>query len=256
MIFALVLGLAAAADGDLRDLCPDRPGRLTPACIVDAGHLQAETALADFTHDTSGGGVTDTTAGASTLLRYGVTQHLELLAGWTPFVHAHSPGQRAVDSVGDVTLGLKQSLLHPDGKGFSLAVQPFVTLPTAKAAVGVGSTVEGLIVPVTVALPADFALGLSPEVDRVANAGDRGHRASYTMIGGVSRQFGPVNAGVELAGTHDDDPTGRTTKATADLFAAYIPKAHPTVQFDASAYIGLNRDTPAVEVQVGVSHRF
>ncbi len=254
MIVALVLGLAASA-GALRDLCPDRPGRLTPACIVEAGHVEVETALADFTHDTSGG-VTDTTAVASTLLRYGVTQHLELLAGWTPFVHTHSPGTPAVDSIGDITLGVKQSLLHPDGKGLSVALQPFVVLPTATAAVGVGSTVEGLIVPLTLALPADFALGLSPEIDRVADAGARGHHASYTLIGGISRQLGSVNAGVELAGTHDDDPTGRTTRATADLFAAYVPKAHPSVQFDASAYVGLNHATPAVEVQVGVSHRF
>ena len=57
-----------------------------------------------------------------------------------------------------------------------------------------------------------------------------------------------VNAGVELAGTHDDDPTGRTTKATADVFAAYIPKSLPTVQFDAATYVGLNHDTPDVEV--------
>ncbi len=263
MIAAVVLGLAAAA-GDLRDLCPDRPGRLTPACIVDAGHLQVETAALDYTRTTTPADATDSFAVASTLLRYGVTQHLELIAGWTPFIHQRTRtfggGVDRTDGVGDVTLGVKQSLLHPDGKGVSLALQPFVIVPTAKAALGVGSTVEGLVVPVTVALPGDFALGLSPEIDRIADQGAigsaRGHHASYTMIGGVSRQFGTVNAGVELAGVHDDDPTGRTTRATADVFAAYIPKAHPSVQLDAAAYVGLNHDTPDVELIVGVSKRF
>ncbi len=262
-MIALLLGLAAAAaGGDLRDLCPDRPGRLTPACIVDAGHLQVETAAVDFTHDATGDDVTDTFAVGNTLLRYGVTQHLELLAAWTPYIHQRTRtferdgGVDRTDGVGDVTLGLKQSLLNPDGKKFSLALQPFVVVPTAKAALGVGSTEIGLIVPVTVALPADVQLGLSPEIDRVADAGARGHHAQYTLIGGLSRQFGAFTPGVELAAVHDDDPTGRTTKATFDVFTSYIPKALPSVQFDAAAYVGLNHDTPDVEVIVGVSKRF
>ena len=258
MIVAL-LGLAAAV-GELRNLCPDRPGRLTPACIVDAGHLLVEIGAVDYVHTSTPVDATDTVAVAGTLLRFGVTQNLELLAGWTPFVHQRTRtfggGVGAVNGVGDVTLGVKQSLLHPDGKGFSLAVEPFVILPTAKSALGVGHTVEGLVVPITVALPANFALGLSPEIDRIADAGARGHHASYTMIGGISRQFGAVDGGVELAGVHDNDPTGRTTRATANVFAAYIPKAHPNVQFDAAAYVGLNHDTPDVELLIGISRRF
>lgn len=260
ILLAVLAAAAGAGSSDLRDLCPDRPGRLTPACIVDASHLQVETAGVDFTHDATATDVTDTFGVASTLLRYGVTQHLELLASWTPYVHQRvrtfGAGATSTDGVGDVTLGLKQSLFHPDGKGLSLALQPFVVVPTAKAALGVGSTVEGLIVPVTLALPAAFSLGLSPEVDRLPDSAGRGHHASYTMIGGVSRQLGAVNAGVELATVHDDDPARRTTRVTADIFAAWVPKAIPTVQFDAASYVGLNRDTPDIEVLVGVSKRF
>lgn len=262
--FALLAGAAVAASAgasDLRDLCPDRPGRLTPACIVDAGHLLIETGAVDFVHDKTATDVTDTFSVASTTLRYGVTQHLEILASWTPYIHQRSrtfgTGPATMTSgVGDITLGLKQSLFHPDGKKFSLAVQPFVVIPTAKSALGAGSTVEGLIVPVTLSLPADFALGLSPEIDRLPDSAGRGHHASYTMIGGISRQFGAVNVGVELAAVHDDDPVNRTTKATADIFAAWIPKAMPSVQFDAGSYIGLNHDTSDFEVFVGVSKRF
>ncbi len=259
MLVALLLGLADAAGG-LRDLCPDRPGRLTPACIVDAGHLLVENGTVDFTHDRTSDDVTDTFALGNTLLRYGVTQHLELLAEWTPYLHQRTrtfgAGVDRTDGIGDVALGLKQSLLNPDGKKFSLALQPFVVVPTAKAALGVGSTEIGLIVPVTVALPAEIELGLSPEIDRVADAGSRGHHAQYTLIGGLSRQFGAFTPGVEVAAVHDDDPTGRTTKATFDVYTAYVPKALPSVQFDAAAYIGLNHDTPDIEAIVGVSKRF
>ena len=265
MIMATLLGLAAAAGGaDLRDPCFDRPGRLTPACIVDAGHVAVETATVDFTHDKTPTDVTDIFVLANTTVRLGVTQHLELLAAWTPYIHARTrtfgvPGGTAIghtEGVGDVTLAVKQSLLNPDGKKLSIALQSFVIVPTAKVALGVGSVVEGIIVPISLALPADFALGLSPEVDRVANSGGRGHHVSYTMIGGISRQFGSVSTGVELAGVHNDDPAGRSTKATADLFAAYIPKAHPNIQLDAATYVGLNHDTPDIEVLIGISKRF
>ena len=258
LLATLIAGPVAAAD--LRDPCFDRPGRLTPACIVDAGHLAVETGAVDFIHDATATDITDTLTIAATTLRYGLTSHLEAVAQWSPYVSVRNRmrggGVTTDRGVGDVFLGLKQSLLNPDGKGVSIALSPFVTIPTAKSSIGAGSSTQGLVVPVTIALPADFSLGLSPEVDRLPNGGDRGHHASYTMIGGLSRVFGAVTPGVELGVTHDDNPTGRVTKATADAFVAWIPKAIPTVQFDAAAYVGLNRDTPDVEAYIGVSKRF
>lgn len=258
ILLATIASPAAAAD--LRDLCPDRPGRLTPACIVDAGHLQVETGAIDFTHDATTTDVVDTFAAASTALRYGVTGSLEAVVQWTPYLSVRDRmrggGVTTERGVGDVLLGLKQSLLHPDGKGVSIALAPFVTIPTAKASIGAGKSAQGLVVAVTVPLPADFSLGLSPEVDRLPNGGARGYHASYTMIGGLSRAFGAVTPGVELAATRDNDPTGRTTRMTADAFVAWVPKALPTVQFDVATYIGLTRDTPDVEAYIGVSKRF
>ncbi len=260
IIAVLALLAAPAAAADLRELCPDRPGRLTPACIVDAGHLQIETGAVDFVHDAAASDITDTLTIASTTLRYGVTDHLEAVVQWAPYISARDRvrggGVTTDRGVGDVTLGVKQSLSHPDGKGFSIALAPFVTIPTAKSAIGAGSSTQGLIVPVTISLPADIALGLSPEIDRLPNEGANGHHASYTTIGGLSRAFGAVTPGVELAVTHDDDPTQRVTKATADLFAAWVPKSIKDVQFDVGTYFGLNRDTPDIEAFIGISKRF
>jgi len=260
-LIALLATLAApAAAAELRDLCPDRPGRLTPACIVDAGHLQAETGAVDFVHDATSSDITDTLTIASTTLRYGITGHLEAVVDWSPHVSVRNRtrggGVTTDRGVGDVLLGLKQSLLNPDGKGVSIALAPFVTIPTAKPAIGAGRSTQGLVVAVNVDLPADFALGISPEIDRLPNGGDDGYHASYSMVGGISRAIGAVTPGVELAVTQDDDPTGRTTKATADVFVAWAPKSLKTVQFDVGTYLGLNRDTPDVEAYVGISKRF
>ncbi len=260
LIATLAILATPAAAADLRELCPDRPGRLTPACIVDAGHLLIETGVVDWMHDATASDITDTLTVASTTLRYGLTNHLEAVAQWNPYVSVRDRmrgGSATTDrGVGDVLFGLKQSLLNPDGKGVSIALAPFVTIPTAKSAIGAGTSTQGLVVAVTVALPADFALGVSPEVDRLSNGADRGHHASYTMIGGISRAFGALTPGIELAATRDDDPTGRVTRATADAFVAWAPKSLPSVQFDVATYFGLSRDTPDIEAYIGVSKRF
>lgn len=257
-LLALLLIGAPAAAADLRDYCPDRPGRLTPACIVDPGHVSVEVGAADLTHHRFTGGVDDMLAVADTAVRAGITDRLELLAQWSLYNRVRSRAGGMVTTttgVGDVLLGLKQSFVHPDGKGVSVALQPFVTAPAAKDVIGAGKWTEGLIVPITVELPADVQLGLSPEIDRLPNA-EHGFHASYTMIAGLSRAFGTVTPGFEIAAVHDDDPGNRTTQVTADVFASYIPKASPNLQFDGGAYVGLNRDTPDVEVFVGVARRF
>ena len=258
MIIALLL--AAAATDDLRDLCTDRPGKLTPGCIVDAGHLLVEVGAIDFTHAVGASGTIDTTLAGDTMLRYGVTDHLEVVGEWVPYGHqrtrAGGGGAATVDGVGDVTLGVKQSLFNPDGDGLSVAVQPFVTIPTAPAAIGVGSPLVGVLLATTLNLPAQFQLALTPQIIRAADTGAQGHHARYTLGGGVSRMFGRIEGGVELVGTHDDDPLRRTTQATADVVLTYIPKAQPNLQFDTAAIVGLNHDTPDVEIRFGVSQRF
>ena len=113
----------------------------------------------------------------STLPRYGVTQHLEVLATWTPHIRQRSRtfgagSASVIQGIGDITLGVKQSSLHSDRKKFSLALESFVIIPTA------------------------------------------------------------------------------------DVLAAWIPKALPMVQFDCATYVGLDREMPNVEALIGVSKRF
>ena len=55
------LGANAAQAGDLRDFCPNRPGKGSPACILDAGHWQVETDIVDGTRDHRAGVTTTPT---------------------------------------------------------------------------------------------------------------------------------------------------------------------------------------------------
>ena len=78
-------GIASAED--LRDLCADRPGKGSPACTVDPGHLQAEFGLVDWTHDRNPGSVEDDVILGDLALRYGLGDSTELRFGWTAYGH-------------------------------------------------------------------------------------------------------------------------------------------------------------------------
>src|SRR6185295_14788764 len=109
--FALVAGLFAAisaAAQEPRGLCGDRPGLDTPPCTVDRGHLQAETAIGDWTRDLRRRERTDAVLVADTQLRYGVTDAIEARLAWTPFgwvrTHDREAGTTERRSgIGDVT---------------------------------------------------------------------------------------------------------------------------------------------------------
>ena len=137
-----------------------------------------------------------------------------------------------------------------------MAVQPFVVAPTGADGIGGDAWQGGVIVPVSIPLNSDWSLSLSPEVDARPDTDGSGRHAGYVLAGGVGRMVGPVNLGAELWVDVDDDPAGRVTQTSFDLTAAWTPKALKDVQLDASAYVGLNRRTPDLELVVGVAHRF
>ncbi len=259
LLLAALLAATPALAGDLRDLCPDRPGLDTPPCIVDKGHVLVEAGLGDWQHDRTATTVTDTVTAGDLLARVGVTDHLELFAGWTAYGHERvrdrpSGTIRRRHGTGDVTLGFKQSLLNPGGDGASIAVQGFVTAPTGTSGFGAGGWTEGILVPLRFALPAGFTLALTPEAERSANTQRRGHHAQWTMVGGIGHDLGQVSAQVELLVSRDDDPGARTTQALAGLNLSWQPA--DSLQLDAEVDAGLNRDAPDVRIALGLSRRF
>jgi hypothetical protein len=129
-----------------------------------------------------------------------------------------------------------------------------VTLPTATHGLGAGGWTGGVRLPVAIPLSGDTALGLTPEVDVLRDAGGGGTHLAWIGVGSLSHSWGPTTLGVELWGEIEDAPGATIRRATADVTAAYV--LGKTLQFDAGANFGLNRATPDAEVYVGVSRRF
>lgn len=258
---ALLAGGAALAQSAPRDFCPDRPGKGSPPCVLDVGRFQAELGLADAAYSRGGGTSTDDTAFGAVELRLGLAPTVEGQLSWTVHQRVREKDRTAgtvstVDGAGDLGLALRWSLRNPGGEGFSVALQPFVTAPTGADGIGGGTWQGGVIAPISLPLNADWSLAVSPELDLRADADGSGRHAGFSNAIGVGRSVGPVSLGVELWADVDDDPAGRVTSASFDLTAGWTPASTPDLQIDASAYLGLNRHTPDLELVVGVARRF
>jgi hypothetical protein len=256
-----VLAAAGGVQAQERDFCADRPGKGSPPCVLDAGRLQAELAGVDASFSRGGGtSVDDVTYGALEL-RLGLSATVEGQMTWTAHERVRTKDRASgiVDTVsgdGDLGLALRWSLRHPAGDGVSLALEPFVTAPTDAHGVGGELWQGGVAVPLSVPLGQDWSLNLSPQVEARENASGTGRHAGYALAAGVGHAIGPVNFDAELWVDRDEDPAGLVTQTSLDLTAAWTPKALHDVQLDASAYVGLNRQTPDLELAVGLAHRF
>lgn len=262
MLLAACLAAPAWAEdaASLREFCGDRPGLGTPACIVDKGHLQVELGLGDWTLDRQPDSRTDTILAGDAALRLGVTDSTELRLQWTAYGHVRvrDRASGAVDraaGIGDVTVGLKQSLRNPDGSGLSLALLPFATLPSGRREVGAGDWGAGLVLPVDYQLDDEWTLELTPEIDAAVDEDGHGRHLAYSGVVGVQAALGKAaNVTAELQALRDRDPEGHETRALAGLSLAYQPGSR--VQLDAGVNAGLDAHAPDVELYFGVSEKF
>jgi hypothetical protein len=245
---------AAEATEAVGDLCADRPGKATPPCILDAGHVQLEVALADAIFKRGHGEHETLTSVAPSELRIGLTSNLEVEVSWAPLIIDHQRGGPNVTGTGDLTVGLRHALTTPGSDGMQVSIQGYITAPTATHGLGAGGWTGGARLPMAIPLAKDLGLGLTPEVDVVRNEGGGGTHLAWSLPVGVSRAFGKTTLGLEVWGQVDDDPHARTYQASADVTAARM--VGENTQLDAGVNFGLNRQTPDVEAYVGISRRF
>jgi hypothetical protein len=253
-LLPILLAAASARAEGPRDFCADRPGKATPPCILDVGHVQLETALTDAVFRRSDDDRQETYALGSSELRIGLGRRLEAEAAWTPVIIDHHRGASRVTGVGDLTLGARWALSDPDKAGAAVSVQGFVNAPTATHGLGAGGWAGGARLPMAMALPGGFAIGVTPEADVARNANGWGALLAVNATLSISRGFGDTTLGAELWGQIDDDPAARTSMATFDLTAAHA--LGKDSQLDGGVNLALNRNAPDLEVYAGLSHRF
>ncbi|MBB5728383.1 transporter [Sphingomonas prati] len=261
MLFALSPAPAAAqaSDAPTRPYCPTRPSLGAGACITEIGHPMLEMGVADWQRETDAGTRTDTFLTGDTLVRVGLGETTEVQLGWEALGQVRERDATGMvdrrTRIGDVSIGLRQNLRNPDGSGFSLALQPFVTLPIGRQPTGEGTWGAGLTVPMGYELNDTVQLQLTAEVDATPDEDGIGRHRAYSAIGGIALTLSKaVSATVELSAARDRDPDGAQTFLLAALSGGY--QVSDNAQVDCGTAIGLNADSPAVRIFAGFSRRF
>ena len=253
----LCAGTAAAA-ADEQPVCADRPGKATSACTVPAGHWQVEAGLADWTLQKQGGERDTSLVLGETTIKYGLTDHSDVELDVTPWQRATSRGpgfRNSASGIGDINLIYKHELTSNE-TALQVTLYPYVKIPTARRPLGNRKWEGGVLVPIGYSIgKSPFSVGLTPELDWVADADGRGHHVAMVQVASLGWQVSPkLNVSGEIWGQWDWDPAGTTRQASADGSIAYL--VSNSVQLDAGANIGLNRNTPDVELYGGISKRF
>jgi hypothetical protein len=255
---ALLLAAAGPAIAGDAPICADRPGKATSTCTVPARQWQVETEVADWSLDRSGGERDTSLVLGETFVKFGLTDRSDIGLDLVPWQRVTSRGMGFYDSAsgfGDLRFVYKQELTANDAS-LQLSISPFVKIPTANRPLGNCKVEAGLLVPIGYSIPnSPLSIGLTPEMDWVADADGRGHHARMAQVASLGWQLSPrLNLSGEIWGQWDWDPAGTIRQVSADGSIAWL--ANHDIQLDAGANFGLNRQTPDVELYAGVSKRF
>ncbi len=255
----LLLALAAqpaAQPPAAEDFCTDRPGLATGTCVMPAGVIQVETALAGrVTDKTDGVRTRQWTLGAS-VIRFGLGSASEIQLGWTPWtrvsIHGGGASERA-SGAGDARLAYKARLTRADAP-IALDLLPFVKLPLARRPLGNRRVEAGVLAPVDIALADRWTLTLTPEADWNGDGDGGGHHLGLAGAAGLGFALSErLSAGLAVWAKRDADPGGTVRQEMAGATLAWL--ARPKLQFDLEADTGIGGAAPDLQLIAGVSIR-
>ncbi len=259
-LFLTLAFVPTMASAEERDYCTDRPGIGTPACTMSPGRFSVEVGLGDWTLDKNADERDDTFLTGDVLVRYGIADHAEVQVGWTSlgFSRTRDRASGSVDhatATGDVTLALRRNLVNPDGSGLSVALMPYISLPTGRSPIGGGDWGAGVLMPLSYELSDKWSLVSTSEVDAAVDEDGNGRHLAFGEAAGLSMKIGDaVTATAEYQITADHDPQGHSVAHLSGLSVGWQPS--DDLQLDMGANAGLDRDAPDVEIYFGVSRRF
>jgi hypothetical protein len=225
---------------------------------VDAGHFQAEIALAGYAYNRVGRQTTGDFVAAVTTFKAGLLHNLDLHLIVEPYVHSHAEGpdgEAAVnDGFGSTLLRLKLNAWGNDGGNTALALIPYVQFPTTDEDLGGTDRLEGgLVVPLTIILPDRWELLLTAGVGFLRDDEDAGYGAAFTHSAQLWRPITEALGGyVEYVGAaHDGLDSGYLALIGGGLLYAF----GPDVALDGTVYFGLNDLADDFAAQLVLSFR-
>ncbi|HXG49461.1 MAG TPA: transporter [Methylomirabilota bacterium] len=247
----------------LRALSTDRPDKTESAYTVDAGHFQIEIDVVNYTHDHDSGGGTDTTVDAWAIapinFKIGLRNNVDFQAVIGTYHHLRTEDEVAArrtvqQGFGDVVNRLKINLWGNDGGPTAMAVMPFIKYPTAQDHLGNSGVEGGVIIPLAVALPAGWGMGVMTELDIARDEVGHSYHAEFVNSITFARDIvGNLGGYVEFWSMVSTE-RGADWAGTFDVGLTY--GLSDNIQLDAGINIGVTDSADDFNPFVGVSFRF
>lgn len=247
----------------MRELSTDRPDKTESPYTVDAGHFQVESDLVSYSLDNHNVARTDTTVEswsvASLNIKAGLLNQTDfqlIVPLWNQVkTKDRQTGTETRNSgFGDLELRLKQNLWGNDTGNSALALMPFVKLPSNQDDLGNNAVEGGIIVPLAIALPRGWGMGLMTEFDFIEDGSGSGYHTEFINTVTFSHDIvGKLGGYVEFFSLVSTE-TGSDWIGTVDLGLTYA--VSEDVQLDAGINIGVTRSADDINPFVGLTWRF
>jgi hypothetical protein len=241
----------------MRELSTDRPDQTESPYSVDAGHWQFEFDFANYTYDDEDGVRTRTLNVAPVNVKLGLTNTTDIQFIFDSYTRERVRTAGATSETrdwGDLTIRVKKNMWGNDGGDTAFAVMPFVKAPLQIGDAGNDVVEGGLILPLGVALPGGWGLGLMTEFDLIADGTGNDRHLEWINSITFSRDLTSHLGGyVEFFSVHSYE---RATDwmAQADIGLTYAINAD--TQLDGGCNFGVTRGAPDVQPFVGLTLRY
>ena len=249
----------------MREFEPDRPDLTDNPFTVDAGHVQLEADLVNFSRSRSDeeGTATDKYLFGATDIRIGITNNMEMDFLVQPInaVRTRSDDPALDDFVAGpdtLEIGAKVNLYGNDTfekpGAISLGVRPFIEIPTVRNGVGEEDVEGGVSGLLAIKLSRKSELELMTEYDFAKNEERSGYHLEFFNSGSFSYEWtSKLSTYFEVATLFgNEDPSGGiVTLGTGILF-----RPAENLQIDLGSNFGVTRASDRINPFVGVTKRF
>ncbi len=181
----------------MRPMAVDGPGATDTPYTVDAGHFQIEMLLVGYSsYKDTFEGVRyryDWWSIGPIALKAGLFNQLDLQLIIEPYNHSHERehgfSEETRSGFGDTTVRAKLNCWGNDSGPTALALMPYFRFPTSAEGLGNTSIEAGLIMPFSVALPAEFHLSITTSAAKLRSETETDYHTEYINSIGLGREL-------------------------------------------------------------------
>ncbi|MEO6150674.1 MAG: transporter [Mucilaginibacter sp.] len=238
-----------------KSMTADRPDVSETPRTVDAGHFQYETDLVSYERERSGNEKQQHWIFNQANIKLGILKNTDFQAIVQTYGSDinQEPGKQkeTVSGFGDITLRIKQCLYGNYSGNFSIALMPYVKIPT-NTYNGNNLVEAGLIVPMLFELPNNWGIGTQVEGDYARDKDTPGYHAEFMQSLSIGHPlFKPFEIIAETYYTYNF----KDHHIENFLNSALICTISNNVKLDAGLFYGLQRETTKTYF-LGVAFRY